>query len=165
MAKKLPPRNPRAAHRRKVIARRRVGEKAQCKCGESRPEALIKGINPTKCLACNQRARGYSERADHHMAGNANDPMTMNVLVNDHEAELSTPQRDWPKKTLQNPDGSPLLSAAAHIRGFVDTIIFLVQKFLHWIADMLELLDTILERKSGRKWWSHTKLEAFEPPH
>ena len=89
--------------------------------------------------------------------------MTISVLVNDHRAELSTAQQGWPRKDLENPDRSPLLSGAAHIRGFADLFIFLLGNLLLWVADMLELLDTILERKLGRKWWKNTKLESFEP--
>lgn len=58
---------------------------------------------------------------DHHVFGKANDPTTIvTVPANDHRAELSVAQQDWPKKTPENPDGSPLLAAAARIRGFVD---------------------------------------------
>lgn len=163
MTIKIPPQDPRAAHRREVIATRRVGEGNRCACGEDRPEALIPGSDPLTCRACDRQARSSSGRDDHHIAGEANNPMTINVPVNDHEAELSTPQRDWPRKTLENPDRSPLLSAAAHIRGFIDTVVYLITKFLLWIAGMLELLDTTLEKKLGEKWWKHTKLKSFEP--
>ena len=163
MPKKLPPRNPRAAHRRKFVRERVLGVNAQCKCGESRPEALLTDRNPVICIACDRRERAISDRDDHHIAAEANSPITINVPANDHEAELSTPQRDWPQKTVRNQDGSPLLSAAAHIRGFVDTVIYLITKFLLWIAELLELLDTILEENWGRKWWKGMKLEAFEP--
>jgi len=163
MSKKLPPQDPRAAYRRKSIRGRVLRVNAQCKCGESRPEALLPDRNPPICMTCDRRERGISDRDDHHIAGKANSPVTINVPVNDHEAELSATQRDWPRKTLQNPDGSPLLSASAHIRGFVDTVIYLITKFLLWVAELLELLDTMLEEKWGRKWWKGKKLEAFEP--
>jgi hypothetical protein len=99
----------------------------------------------------------------HHIAGHANDSMTLGVPSNDHRAELSTAQQDWPSKTLQNPDGSPLLAAAARIRGFVDTSLYLMKTFLLPTAALLELLDTILEQKVGKKWWKKTKLRSFEP--
>jgi hypothetical protein len=164
MRKRLPPRDPRSAHRRKVTAARRIGEDNFCKCGESRPEALISGSNPMVCAKCNRKADEHNPTDQHHIAGEANNPtITIGMPVNDHRAELSTAQQDWPQKTLRNPERSPLLSGAAHIRGFVDTLVYLVGEFLLWVADMLELLDTFLEGKLGPKWWHHTKLKAFEP--
>jgi hypothetical protein len=49
----------------------------------------------------------------HHVAGKANSPITVPVPVNDHRACLSVAQADWPKSTLMNAHGSPLLAAAA----------------------------------------------------
>jgi hypothetical protein len=163
MTTKIPPRNAKAAYRRKVKAARRIGENRKCKCGESRPEALIPSSDPITCAACNRRTHKKSDADNHHIAGKANSPITIKLGVNDHRAEMNVSQQDWPRKTLENPDSSPLLSGAAHIRGFVDLIVYLVQQFLLWVADMLELLDTTLERKLGRKWWTHTKLRSFEP--
>jgi hypothetical protein len=164
MAKKIPPRNARAAHRREVIATRRIGEGKKCsKCGETRTRALIPSSDPVICAACDRKARKKSEKDNHHIAGPANSPITIKIPVNDHRADLSVSQQDWPRKTLANPDRSPLLSGAAHIRGFADIIVYLVEKFLLWVADMLELLDTVLEQKLGQKWWERTKLKPFEP--
>jgi hypothetical protein len=162
--RKIPPENPRSVHRRKVIAARRVGEGRKCSsCGEVRPEALIPKSDPMTCAECQRRSKGQKTTDDHHIAGAANNPGTIAVAVNDHRANLSTAQQDWPSKTLQNPDHSPLLSAAAHIRGFADTVLHLILELLLWIADMLELLDTHLIRRLGQKWWERTKLKAFEP--
>jgi len=163
MAKKLAPRNPRAAHHRKAIANRRVGEGSQCKCGETRAHALIPGSDPRICAACQRSVARKKLTDDHHIAGRANNPMTISVPVNDHRAELSVPQNAWPQKTLENLDRSPLRSAAAHIRGFVDTVIYLMEKFLLWVAEMIELLDTHLEENLGSKWWKNTMLNSFEP--
>jgi hypothetical protein len=163
MARKIPPRDPRAAQRRKVTAARRVGEGRKCKCGESRPSALIPSSDPVICAVCDRRARGKTKMDNHHIAGRANSTITIAVPVNEHRAELNTSQMDWPRKTLSNPDQSPLLSASAHIRGFADIIQYLVEKFVLWIAEMLELLDTILEQKLGQGWWKRTNLRSFEP--
>jgi hypothetical protein len=163
MGTQISPENPRAAHRRKTIAARRIGEGNHCACGEDRPEALIAGSNPLVCAECDRRREYRTTRDDHHIAGAANNPITIAIRVNDHRAVLSTAQYSWPPKTLQNPDGSPLLSAGAHIRGYADVMLYLMKEFLLWIARMLELLDTILEQKMGRKWWRSTKLKSFEP--
>jgi hypothetical protein len=101
---------------------------------------------------------------DHHVFGEANDPTTtIPVSVNDHRAELSAAQQDWPKRTLQNPEGSPLLAAAARVRGFVDMVIYLIEKGLLWIAQMLEALDEFLAEKLGSRWWCGTPMDQFAP--
>ena len=163
MRKELPPRDPRSAFRRKAIAARCIGEGNKCACGEARPEALIRGSDPLICGACDRKRKGRSSRDGHHIAGQANDPTKISFFANDHWAELSVAQRDWPPKTLRNPDHSPLLAAAARIRGFVDTAIYLMVSFLLPAATLIELLDTMLERKLGRKWWKITTLNSFEP--
>src|SRR5271169_4105615 len=117
MARKIPPRNPRATYRRRAVAARRFGPGAKCKCGESRPEALIPGSKPVICAACDRRKRGRRKTDDHHMVGEANGPLTMRVPVNDHRGFLSPLQSEWPRKTLENPNGNPLLAKAAFIRG------------------------------------------------
>ncbi|HEY7405867.1 MAG TPA: hypothetical protein VIB39_20245 [Candidatus Angelobacter sp.] len=100
---------------------------------------------------------------NHHVFGKSNDPnTTIPVPVNDHRAELSLVQQDWPKATLRNKDSSPLLAAAGRIRGFVDTMNYL-QKGLLWAAEILEALDAFLARKVGDKWWRGTPLDQFDP--
>ena len=100
---------------------------------------------------------------NHHFAGEANNPTTIPVPVNDHRARLSVDQMDWPKSTLRNPHGSPLLAAAGCVRGFIDVIHYLIEKGLLWIADMLEVLDEFQVKKLGPQWWIDTELEQFCP--
>jgi hypothetical protein len=83
--------------------------------------------------------------------------------VNDHRSHLSAAQAEWPKSTLRNTEGSPLLAGAACVRGFVDTVLYLIEKGLLWLADMLEKLDEILLKKLGPKWWVNTEIEQFAP--
>lgn len=163
MGKNPGPRDPIRAHARKAMAARRVGAGARCACGESRPEALIPGSNPTTCARCARERQGLTIMDNHHVAGKPNDPTTIQVPVNDHRAELNTAQYDWPKQTRENPNGSPLLGAAACVRGFVDYIIYLLKKMLLWIPEMLENLDAYLREKLGPKWWINTPLEQFAP--
>jgi hypothetical protein len=136
---------------------------AQCACGEKRPEALIPGSNPTICAECERKRRGQAIVDNHHVAGKANSPATIQIPANDHRAELSEAQYDWPKQTLENPDGSPLLAAAACIRGFVNTIYYLIERHLLWIPEMLETLHNLAAEKLGPKWWRSTALKRFEP--
>src|SRR5215471_5653998 len=127
MINELPQQDPSGAQRRKATAKRRVGNK-QCACGENRPEALIPGSNPTICAACDRKRKGKTTMDKHHVAGQANSPMTVPVPVNDHRACLSVAQADWPKQTLENPDHCPLLAGAASIRGSIDMIVYLIKK-------------------------------------
>lgn len=163
MPRKMPTRDPSGTHRRKVVATRRVGVGARCLCGEDRPEALIAGSSPTICGACQRAERGRSTIDQHHFAGRANSPATIPVPVNDHRAILSVAQADWPKSTLTNTEGSPLLAGAASLRGCIDTIHYLIEKGLLWLADMLERLDEVQVKKLGPRWWANTAIEQFAP--
>ena len=151
------------AHQRKSIAARRVGANAQCACGERRPEALISGSNPITCAECQRKRKGQNVMDNHHVAGRANSPITIRLPVNDHRAELSTAQYEWPAHTVENPDASPLLKGAACIRGGAGLIVHIINELLLWIADMLETLDSFLVRTQGRYWWRNTELEKFAP--
>ena len=162
MAGRLPKRDPIAAYKREVTAARRIGVGAQCACGEARSEALLAGSNPIICAECDRKRNGMRTIDGHHVAGEANDPTTIPVPVNDHRAELSGAQADWPKPTLENPDGSPLLAGAGCIRGYVDTTLYLAERILLPKAEMLEILDEHLVNKVGPEWWKDTRLERFQ---
>ena len=100
---------------------------------------------------------------DHHFAGESNSPVKVPTPVNDHRAELSVAQQDWPKETRENPDGCPLLAAAACGRGFIDYMVYLIRKGLLWVTEMLEALSAYLKEKLGPNWWIGTPLEQFAP--
>jgi hypothetical protein len=163
MAKRMPQRDPEAAYQRKVAAERRFPPGSRCGCGERRPEALIPDSDPVVCAACDRAARGKSVWDNHHPAGRANSPITIPAPVNDHRAELSPAQYDWPKATLENCDGSPLLARAACARGFADTNAYLVEKLLLPHAEFCELLDAMLTEKFGPKWWRNMDIEKWSP--
>lgn len=164
MSNHLPPRDPVGAERRQAITERRLGDKRQCvECGERRPAALVTNSDPRLCARCQRRQKGKSTMDRHHPAGRANHPLTVSVPVNDHRAELTEAQYGWPMPTLENPDGDPLLRAAACIRGFVDTVIYHAKELLLWIADLLEKLSAYLVQRLGRRWWRKTELAEFAP--
>jgi hypothetical protein len=117
----------------------------------------------TICIELANERRGLEPLEDHHPAGKANHPSTVRVGTNDHRADLSESQRDWPAKTLENRKGSPLLAAAGQLRGFNDTNEYLVRNLLVSNPGMLEALDEFLEKKLGPKWWRGTPLEKFQP--
>jgi hypothetical protein len=150
--------DPIAAARRKSVSTRRVGIGAQCACGEDRPLALIAGSNPVICAECKRQKVGRAKCDQHHVAGKANHPVTIPVPANDHRAVLSEEQYKWPKATLQNSDGNLLLAIAGCIRGFYDTVVYLLQKLLLWIPERLEALNVCLTAQFGPQWWT---IKAF----
>jgi len=160
---KLPKRDPEAAYVRHAIAQRRVGMGAKCACGEARPEALIPNSKPTMCHECQRKQERKTIMDDDHPAGRANSRTVLAVPVNDHRAELTVAQHDWPKETLENPEGDPLLAGAGCIRGSIDRIIYLLKKLVLWIPEMLEQLSAFLKQKLGPKWWVGTELEKYAP--
>jgi hypothetical protein len=160
MPKKPPPRDPIGAYVRRTTTARRIGDK-KCTCGETRPEAFAKGKSKV-CARCKRKRRGHATMDKHHFAGKANDPTTVPVDVDDHRARLTADQLDWPRETRENPDGSPLLAAAAAIRGLVDTEVYLLET-LRKHAAILEGIDAYLVRTQGRKWCLKTELKQFSP--
>jgi hypothetical protein len=162
VGRKRQTRDPIAAHQRKAVAARRFGENAQCACRESRPEALIAGSSATICAACDRQRRGKALLDRHHIAGRSNSPITIPVPVSDHRARLSVDQYEWPKQTLENPSGSPLLIASASLRGYADTTLYLLEMLLH--PELLEALDAFLIEKLGAKWWIGTPMEKYAKP-
>lgn len=159
--RKPPKRDPSAAFVREAIARRRIGDK-KCACGETRPWAF-EGPGSERCERCERERLGHKTTDDHHLAGEANNPATIPVDVNDHRARLSPDQHDWPRRTLENRDGDPLLAAAANERGFIDYIHYAIDEYLLPNPEMLETLSELLEAKLGPKWWQNTGLDRFAP--
>lgn len=157
------PRDPAKAAARKAVAQRRIGRGARCRCGESRPEALIRGTRPIRCAACQRRAEGQSTIDEHHIAGRNNSPITVPVSVNDHRAELSVMQMDWTRTMRENPEGDPVIAAAAALRGVTDMIHFLIDRFVDTVIALLEALAAYLNRPLGRQWWRGTPVESFAP--
>lgn len=162
MPRKPPQRDPINADRRKMKGARRVGLDARCElCGECRAEALIPQSTPLICAECQRKKKGKTSMDQHHIAGKANSPITTSIPTGDHRASLSTAQHDWPQQTLENADGCPLRKGAAHIRGFVDTVLYYAEKFLLWVAEMLEDASDYLKVKCGPGWWLKTDLNRF----
>jgi hypothetical protein len=121
-------------------------------CAERDPFSLT-GAHPE--LLCREHAadrdgRSWTER--HHVATQANDPRTVPIPANDH-AVLTSYLPDWPRETLRNPDGSPLLRAAATIRGWLDVMRLLLERAVGGIPDFLERLDAYLREELGSRWW------------
>ena len=54
---------------------------------------------------------------------------------------------------MRNPDGSPLLRAAAFIRSWLDHLRLVVDRAIGWIPPFLEWLDERLGTTVGPLWW------------
>jgi hypothetical protein len=152
-----------AAQHREAMAERCLGENRECvDCGETRVFALERKSDPRLCTESRKRMEGKTTMEKHHIFSRANSEITISISANDHRADLSESQKEWPEQTLRNPDGSPLLRAAAFVRGFVDTLLYLAEKFLLWAAEMLERLNAHLIAKYGPKWWLDMGIEGFQ---
>jgi hypothetical protein len=162
--KHLPPQpDPIGTFQRKAKAARHAGEDARCACGETRPEALVKGSSPRVCAECSRKMKGHTIMDDHHVAGRRNSPITVPVPANDHRALLSPAQYDWPRETLENPRGCPLLVAAALIRGSIDIDSYLIDEFLRPTAHTLESLSPVLAKQIGPRWWRKRNINRVCP--
>jgi hypothetical protein len=153
--------DPIAAAKRRSEAVRRIGVGKTCTCGESRPAALIAGSNPITCTECKRNKENQSPFDAHHVAGKSNHALTIPVPANDHRSILNEQQYSWPKATRENALGSPLLAAAASIRGLFDTIVYLLHKLLLWIPELLEMLDAFLAMHFESMWWCNEEYVGF----
>jgi hypothetical protein len=122
-------------------------------CPEADPFALS-GVHPNLlCVEHEGNRSGRTWLQGHHLKGKRNDPSDVfSIPANDH-ALLSEYQRSWPRDTLRNPDGSPLLLAAAALRGWLDVLRLILERTVGWIPGFLERLDAWLRHKVGKSWW------------
>lgn len=135
-------------HRREMA----LGTHAACaNCGESNRATLHKTGTAILCYECLARREGKSGMERHHTDGQHNSDFTIPLAANEHRI-LSEYQRAWPKATLENPDGSPLLKIAAALRGFLDMLKLLIDRLLGWIPPTLEAMDAALRSAYGRYW-------------
>jgi hypothetical protein len=142
-----------ALEERRALRYRALGTRTpRCtveECGETDPVALT-GVHPN--IVCREHladALGESWTQDHHPPGKQNDPMTVPVPSNDHGL-VSELQALWPAERLRNPDGSPLLRAAAWLRGWLVILQVIIERAVGRIPGALENLDRLLSRSSGR---------------
>jgi len=121
-------------------------------CPETDPFALT-GAHPK--ILCREHAADALDKSwteEHHPDGQHNNPFTVRVPANDHGA-LSEDQALWPRETLRNPEGSPLLRAAAALRGWLTILRVLIDRTVGWIPAALETLDQLLTGRLGPGWW------------
>jgi hypothetical protein len=121
-------------------------------CGETDPRALT-GTDPNiVCYEHRQLADAKAWVEQDHRAGQHNQPATAAIPANDHRI-LSVMQQSWPRDTLRNPDGSPLLKAAACVRGWLDLLRLIIERTVGWVPPFLEMLDRWLRDTIGEMWW------------
>ena len=125
-------------------------------CGETAPAALTQHGGEIWCYECIASVAGRPSVEQHHLAGRHNDPTTVPLPGNPHRL-LSDEQRMWPAETLRNPTGSPLRTAAAWVRGWLDLLRVICQ-CAAWIPPFLERLDVWLGDHHGARWWEHPDL-------
>jgi hypothetical protein len=128
-------------------------------CAETDPLALT-GAHPE--ILCREHladccGAGWLEA--HHLAGRRNDSATVSIPANDHGV-LTASQSLWPRATLRNPEGSPLIQAAASIRGWLDVLQVIIERTVGWIPAFLETLDKSLAEQRGPGWWKQLGYES-----
>jgi hypothetical protein len=133
--------------------RRRKAKGAVCtSCGESNEDALVLNQAPILCFRCTAMQDGRSTRDRHHVAGRKNSSLKDSFDVNDHRI-LSAYQQEWPEATLKNPAGSPILAVAGFLRGIIDWLRLIIERYLGWIPEWLEKLDAWLTEVLGPTYW------------
>ena len=121
-------------------------------CGETNVYALVGFYPDISCYEHYLLRVGRKPFEAHHVAGQANSDVTTDVPGNEHRI-LSEYQRYWPEDTLRNPDHSPLLAAAAAIRGWLAAMQVILERSVAWIPEFLEWLNRVLVDCFGTKWW------------
>lgn len=132
--------------------------------GTRTPRCMVEGCTETDPLAltgaypniiCQEHVADRDRRTwtqQHHPSGRANSPDTVPLPANDH-AVASGFQSLWERDTLRNPDGSPLLRAAAAIRAWLDILRLIIDRTVGWVPDFLERLDDFVCQALGAQWW------------
>jgi hypothetical protein len=147
-----PPQHPDRSVRREQALRRLGTRNPHCQCGETNPHALTGQEPNVICFNCKAVREGRAPYEDDHVAGWHNDPTTVRLSINDHRVK-SDMERDRPDKTLRNPEGSPAIACAARVRGVMDHLQLLIDRFLAPVAHFLEWLDDALTVVLGPRWW------------
>ena len=122
-------------------------------CGETNPFTLTGRDPDISCYEHDLLRVGKKPYEAHHVAGKHNADVTVDVPGNDHRI-LSELQRFWPDDTLRNPEHSPLLVAAAFIRGWLN-VMQVIERSVGWIPEFLEWLNRILVDQYGADWWEN----------
>ena len=122
-------------------------------CDEECPFALTGADPEIYCYDHQPQRRSRPWLEEHHSAGQHNDPQTAAMPGNEHRI-ASELQYAWPEGTLRNPDGSPLLRAAAALRGWLDLLYLVMVRTVAWIPAFLEQLDAFLRERLGPRWWN-----------
>lgn len=158
--------NPIRRDARHARRQRSLGPNAACPCGEADPRCLVETDSGVQCYGFHARTAGRPATEQHHVAGRHNLADTVPVPTNDHRI-LSDLQQDWPVGTLRNPEGSPLLQAAAAIRGWMDVLTLILERTVGWIPRFLEALDAWLGQRLGAAWWTDflATVPGTVPPH
>src|SRR5690348_9155987 len=91
---------------------------ACAECGIQDPILLVENTDALLCYEHHEMSKGKSGFEADHFAGKANSKMTLLVPANMNRLNLDN-QHGWPRDTLRNPEGNPLLKAEAIVRGWV----------------------------------------------
>lgn len=128
-------------------------------CDEHDPFTLTGASPDIWCYEHQARAQGREWVEGQHVPGQHNARETLAMPGNDHRASDEM-KLLWPEETLHNPNKSPLIRAAATLRGFLDFLFQLAFRIVAWIPGFLETLDGWLTDTIGESWWEQFKRDT-----
>jgi len=115
----------------------------------------LTGSEPAKLLCYEHEAEtaGRSPVERQHPAGRRNDPTFVVPMLGNLHRLMDEDKRDWPERTLRNPEGSPMLKAAACVRAVADWLRLIIERLLGWVPTFLEAVDAAFTERHGPRWW------------
>lgn len=142
------------AERRREAAYERLGTRTpKCRyCPETDPVVLTGAAPNIVCYQCQAVQAGKPPTEEHHLGGQHNHPFIVPIPANDHR-RLNDMQNDWPRDTLTNPDGSPLIGIVGLLRGAIDVLLLIIKGILVRLPATLEDLNQKLTTYIGPAWW------------
>ena len=119
-------------------------------CKETDPLALT-GTHPRSIATSTMLVKRRPWLEAHHPSGRQMIRSTVEIPGNEHRVLSELQNATWPRETLRNPDGSPLLRAAAAIRGWLDLLWVVMHRTVGWVPASLEVLDAWLRERVGAR--------------
>ena len=105
------------------------------------------------CYEHAAEAAGRSPIELQHPPGHNNDSQFTVPMPGNLHRLMDEAKRDWPERTLRNPEGSPMLKAAASVRAVIDWLRLIIHRMLGWVPEFLEAADAKLSELHGPQWW------------
>ena len=156
MPRKLQTANARARHRRETLAIRRVGLGKKCACGESRPEAIIPGINGRLAPSAIVSSIGTPDRINITYLEKQTIP-NFSIPVNDHRASSAMHSKNGRKRLCKTVTRVPCSPGCEHPRFYRFDSPPPPKNRCCLPRSPLKRLDTYLTIKYGKRYFEKVK--------